>query len=723
MAQAVNEKIVIPPPGKSEDNVMKKTSLLLLLLMLVTPAFSQLNWELIGTYPTYNDIKSSWMFNDSTMIIVGTAGLCMKTTDGGTTWLRGKINTTNELNGLCFPTPEYGYCFDSERNFYQSTDGGLSWSFRYFMNEYNPTAIAFKDSINGFWAIGSRLRRTSDGGNSWTTLPGLYGTLNCVKLVGSTLYAAVYRSYDFNRIYRSTNFGASWDTIYKDDYRKVMALDVNSRGDIFVGGTYFVARLIADSTQWEILHSPTYEISDIEFLDDTTVMVGGTGAHISRDLGTTFTHVQNGANLWQIETTGEVTFLTGRSGTIFKSTNKGYNWAVVNEMGYGVHYSACFLNRDTGFVSGMETRYGNGYNYIKRTTDGCRTWTDIPFPAGGIPAKGIYFLKNGTTGFLHRDREIMRTVDGGMTWTTVTAPLNANDTLRKFFFRDDLNGYIASFNQYYFKTTDGGLNWSREQINTTSSLMEFFFLNEQVGFVTRKNNIVAKTTDGGLTWSDKHFSSSGKALGINFVNDQYGFVYATENGGYTISQGEAWMYTGTWIPKMIDVDHYDNLNAVAIIWADPYPIAFHVGWTKDGETWTKHPLPLRRTDNAFITMADKTTGYIFASSNIIIKLTDPVFTSIEEDGNSLPGGFTLAQNYPNPFNPETVIRFALPTAGFAKGVVYDILGKEVATLVNGEMPAGEHRLSFNAANFPSGVYIFRLETGKNSAAIKMVLMR
>ncbi len=86
-------------------------------------------------------------------------------------------------------------------------------------------------------------------------------------------------------------------------------------------------------------------------------------------------------------------------------------------------------------------------------------------------------------------------------------------------------------------------------------------------------------------------------------------------------------------------------------------------------------------------------------------------------------GFTLTQNYPNPFNPETVIRFALPVAGFAKGVVYDILGREVATLVNGEMPAGEHRVSFNAVNLPSGVYIFRLESGKHSSAIKMLLSK
>jgi len=91
--------------------------------------------------------------------------------------------------------------------------------------------------------------------------------------------------------------------------------------------------------------------------------------------------------------------------------------------------------------------------------------------------------------------------------------------------------------------------------------------------------------------------------------------------------------------------------------------------------------------------------------------------------NTLPKEFSLSQNHPNPFNPETVIRYALPVAGYAKGVVYDMLGREVATLLNGMMPAGNHSLKFNAAELPSGVYIFRLEAGKHTAAIKMVVSK
>ena len=101
--------------------------------------------------------------------------------------------------------------------------------------------------------------------------------------------------------------------------------------------------------------------------------------------------------------------------------------------------------------------------------------------------------------------------------------------------------------------------------------------------------------------------------------------------------------------------------------------------------------------------------------------TADVPLGIEETTGTLPAEFNLGQNYPNPFNPETVIRYALPVAGWVNGTVYDLLGREVATLIDGETPAGSHQLKFNAAGLPSGVYIFRLETGNHSAAIKMVV--
>jgi len=94
-----------------------------------------------------------------------------------------------------------------------------------------------------------------------------------------------------------------------------------------------------------------------------------------------------------------------------------------------------------------------------------------------------------------------------------------------------------------------------------------------------------------------------------------------------------------------------------------------------------------------------------------------------KESASVPTEFTLSQNYPNPFNPSTEIEFALPIASNAKLKVYDVTGRLVTTLVNETLTAGTHRVSFDAARLPSGVYFYNLNTGQHSLTRKMVLLR
>jgi hypothetical protein len=100
-----------------------------------------------------------------------------------------------------------------------------------------------------------------------------------------------------------------------------------------------------------------------------------------------------------------------------------------------------------------------------------------------------------------------------------------------------------------------------------------------------------------------------------------------------------------------------------------------------------------------------------------------VVTALNENRSILPDKFSLYQNYPNPFNPTTEIRFDIPEEGYVSIKIFDVLGREVATLVNEKKTAGHYSVSWDASAVPSGVYFYRLQTEKFSDVKKMLLLR
>ena len=99
------------------------------------------------------------------------------------------------------------------------------------------------------------------------------------------------------------------------------------------------------------------------------------------------------------------------------------------------------------------------------------------------------------------------------------------------------------------------------------------------------------------------------------------------------------------------------------------------------------------------------------------------YINLTESFTIQPGEYRLSQNYPNPFNPTTVINYTLPEKSRVAIKVYNVLGKEVATLVNEVKPAGNHEVSFNASNLSSGVYYYTISAGKFTSTKKMILMK
>jgi hypothetical protein len=109
----------------------------------------------------------------------------------------------------------------------------------------------------------------------------------------------------------------------------------------------------------------------------------------------------------------------------------------------------------------------------------------------------------------------------------------------------------------------------------------------------------------------------------------------------------------------------------------------------------------------------------------ILISTDPpqLLDASEPNRPSIPSQIELVQNFPNPFNPLTTISFGVPSVMNAKLEIFDLLGRRVATLIDGRVEAGTHHVVWDAVNAPTGVYIYRLSTTRESLSRKMLLMK
>jgi aminopeptidase N len=128
-----------------------------------------------------------------------------------------------------------------------------------------------------------------------------------------------------------------------------------------------------------------------------------------------------------------------------------------------------------------------------------------------------------------------------------------------------------------------------------------------------------------------------------------------------------------------------------------------------------------QNQNFNISVNGMPTSISFDPGNWILKNVNSIVTNINGEIN--PNTYSLEQNYPNPFNPSTTIKFSLGKAGFTTLKLYDVLGKEVALLVDKELEAGTHSVSFDASDLPTGAYFYTLTSGAYAGTMKMLLLK
>ncbi|MBK6914153.1 MAG: T9SS type A sorting domain-containing protein [Ignavibacteriales bacterium] len=209
-----------------------------------------------------------------------------------------------------------------------------------------------------------------------------------------------------------------------------------------------------------------------------------------------------------------------------------------------------------------------------------------------------------------------------------------------------------------------------------------------------------RSTDLGSTWEDA------KNISGNLVS--FSPIIKSSDNGNLVSVWASYSDNLWSIWGSFSVDGGSN-------WVSPFPITTSQNFSLDPDFSV-------RGDTLYLTWQDMRGGNmdIFFKKFVIDSVTDIEFENLT---NVDQKEFSLKQNYPNPFNPSTVISYSLPQKEFVTIKVIDILGREVATLVNEVKPAGKFEVEFDASSLASGVYVYRIKAGSFTTSKKMLLTK
>jgi photosystem II stability/assembly factor-like uncharacterized protein len=373
-------------------------------------------------------------------------------------------------------------------------------------------------------------------------------------------------------------------------------------------------------------------------------------------------------------------YVSGYNGTILKTVNGGTDWVAQNSGVTDALNGIQFIDEKIGYASGGFKFSATNFTLVK-TINGGDTWTNVPV-ATSKSGGGIWFL-SADTGFcayaetLYGESVIAKTVNGGASWDVV---YTGTGWISFFYFTDSKNGYATVSDGSVLKTTDGGQNWTSLNLGVNLWGSGIYFFSKDTGFVGGRTNgeaAIFKTVNAGVNWEP--IASSNMIYQLFFADREHGFALSV-----------------------------DTTGAGKIIKS-----------TDGGNTWLDETTP--KSNLRGIYFLNTNLGYAVGDSGVILKYS--IATSAKEPPQNIPARFSLDQNYPNPFNPSTVISYQLPTNSFVTLEVYDVLAREVNTLVNEHQRAGSHSVTFNASGLPSGVYFYRLEAGTYHDTKKLLLLK
>ncbi|MCL4511930.1 MAG: YCF48-related protein [Bacteroidetes bacterium] len=722
-------------------------------ILCLTALNAQSQWVNQSPDTLLRAYRTVFMLDGQTGWIGGDYGAILKTTDGGGSWFvqRSTSSMFDDVSEIRFVDKSTGYCLAST-NFASvlltTSDGGDTWNVDSSLHNLtvdsllSPSQLSVTKSGDSVlvsvycWGYSGTppvvhvaVYSSTDLGETWTlckTPPtsdqNIYGVVFPSLLTELVLTK--------NSIYRTTDGGNSWqqDSINLNGNSFILTFRfLNPDTGYFAGPTDAYSNSSPLMTGWTYDGGKTWNIDSTKSLENLLVGVvlftsRERGFAVKWNTGSIF-ETTDGGTAWSENklsnnippqdinsADGQTIVAAGAGGEIIVSKDSGATWldltppqkiqftsvkylsndlvaAIGNDDGLFVSDDSCKtwtrhqmpsgLNVVIAFGDTLNCWIGDDSSRIYHSSDIGLTWAfqnehNIPAP----PLYGINFFNDsigcavGGTGF------ITATTDGGATWKSRTG--NTSHNLYGVFVASPTKTWAVGDAGTIMTTSNGFDSWASQTSPTTVALRSVSFSDTLNGYILGDNGTILKTTDGGIKWSLSE--SPGSSLNaIKFVDANDGWVVGDSGKIFNTSNGGAkWVSQESGVAAtLLSLDFLNSQNGIAV-------------------------------GNSGIVLTTKNGGSI---------------TGVERPGVALPMTTKLEQNYPNPFNPTTTIGYQLPLNNFVTLKIYDILGREIATLVNGRETAGMHTVTFDASKLPSGVYFYRLEAGAYHDTKKVLLLK
>lgn len=714
-------------------------------------------WAPVATNPIANTVTLNQFqfYNATSGFVCGSTGNLAKTTDAGNTWTSVPSGVTTAFGDVWTEDGNTILLATTVGNVRRSTDGGATWATVNTGVSYTVQKIGGSGSTVMAAGTAGNVRVSTDAGATWAAANTGLAAANVywdVDYLNNTFYLT---GPSFN-LYKSTNLGVSWDT-----------LALLNPGQSWT------------STYYASVFSPTGD--SVVTVGGFGLIQSRFGATATPTNHTKLIKPGTWYDVWSSAPDGNVIAVgaptvAGVQDQVARSTNGGTTWSLVPMPSYSTatFWSIDMVDNNNGFISGTNSA-------VYKTTNGGASWDSVA--ATGLPA-GATFRKvdfvDANTGWVFASAPstltnfIFKTTDGGATWTAQSHGIAAasNGQVYNASMLDANYGILVTWEPRPYTTTDGGSTWVRDSTidNFGGFLYDVKVVNTNLSYCVGSSGRMYKKVNGSVLWDsisvptrsytfqaletiDANTIAIFGSTGTNFITTDAGLTWAYKNTSGATMNGSHWSYnqgTNTWALFTVGSNGYMLKNTLSIVPVELASLSatvtgndVNLKWTtatelnnngfeierKSGEgAWSKvafvkgNGTTTKITEYAFIDKGVKTGKYQYRLKQIDFDGSVNYSYAIEVEVGT-PMTFELSQNFPNPFNPTTTISYRIPENSAVTLKIFDVTGTEVMTLVNQKQEAGSYTINFDATNFASGMYIYKIEAGKYSAIKKMMLMK